>query len=269
VIVLHQFVWCNGGSLIGHKSGRRSSSKSAQFAITRRTQPLADLLLFVYEAGLPVTPLLKVFVVDGDPSVLSWIEDLLTGQGYDVSCFASAEEFTSQHQPTQLGCVLINLLALGLGGNELIRHLHETRSLLSVVITSGLVDSAVRHLDEKQIKPILIKTCEAWVLLTMIEDAIAGSLKRDRTLATNKDSKMDWAHHYRSDLPAKEKALKLSPRQRQVLSFLLSGDSLKEVAQKLALSEHTVGDYVKQIYKHFAVSSRAELSALFVSRGDP
>jgi DNA-binding NarL/FixJ family response regulator len=68
------------------------------------------------------------------------------------------------------------------------------------------------------------------------------------------------------NVPAKDKVLNLSPRQRQVLSFLLAGHSLKEVAQKLELSEHTVGDYVKRIYKHFSVSSRAELSALFISR---
>ena len=53
------------------------------------------------------------------------------------------------------------------------------------------------------------------------------------------------------------------------MSFLLTGDTLKEVAQKLGLSEHTVGDYVKQIYKHFSVSSRAELLAHFISNGQP
>jgi DNA-binding CsgD family transcriptional regulator len=40
---------------------------------------------------------------------------------------------------------------------------------------------------------------------------------------------------------------------------------MKEVAHKLGLSEHTVGDHVKQIYKHFSVSSRAELLAHFIS----
>jgi DNA-binding CsgD family transcriptional regulator len=44
----------------------------------------------------------------------------------------------------------------------------------------------------------------------------------------------------------------------------LAGDSLKEIAQKLEISAHTVGDYVKQIYKHFAVSSRAQLAAIFL-----
>ena len=82
-------------------------------------------------------------------------------------------------------------------------------------------------------------------------------------------SEADWLHHYGTNVTAKDKILKLSPRQRQVISFLLAGNSLKEVAQKLELSEHTVGDYVKQIYKHFSVSSRAELLAIFISGGQP
>jgi DNA-binding CsgD family transcriptional regulator len=47
--------------------------------------------------------------------------------------------------------------------------------------------------------------------------------------------------------------------------FLLAGDSAKQVAQKLGLSEFTVGDHVKRIYKHFSVSSRVELLAHFIS----
>ena len=72
-------------------------------------------------------PLPKVFVVDDDPAVLSSIEAHLTAQSYDVQCFASAEEFIAQHHPTHVGCVVIDLSAPGMGGSELIRHLHETQ----------------------------------------------------------------------------------------------------------------------------------------------
>ena len=56
----------------------------------------------------------------------------------------------------------------------------------------------------------------------------------------------------------------LSPRQRQVLAWLLQGESIKQVAARLGLSQHTIGDYVKEIYRHFGVYSRSELMALFV-----
>lgn len=53
----------------------------------------------------------------------------------------------------------------------------------------------------------------------------------------------------------------LSPRQRQTLQCLLTGDSEKEVAHKLQISRHTVHIYVKELYKRYQVSSRGELLA--------
>ena len=219
----------------------------------------------VYEAGLQVKPLPRVFVVGDAPAVLSSIEAHLAAQSSDVQCFASAKEFIAQHHPTHVGCVVVDLSAPGMEGSELIRHLHDTQSLLSVVIISGLIDSAISHRHEKEPVPILVKAHEVWILLTMIKDAIAGSLKRDLALVQTVSSEADWLQNCAKNVTAKEKILKLSPRQRQVLSFLLAGYSLKEVAPKLELSEHTVGDYVKQIYKQFSVSSRAALLALFIS----
>lgn len=46
---------------------------------------------------------------------------------------------------------------------------------------------------------------------------------------------------------------------RRVLDRLLAGDSEKIAAVRLGLSRHTVHDYVKALYRRFAVSSRAEL----------
>jgi DNA-binding NarL/FixJ family response regulator len=51
----------------------------------------------------------------------------------------------------------------------------------------------------------------------------------------------------------------MSPRVAETLACLLEGLSEKEVATKLRLSPHTVHVYVRQFYKIFGVSSRAEL----------
>jgi len=56
-------------------------------------------------------------------------------------------------------------------------------------------------------------------------------------------------------------ASKLSPRMRDTLQHLLSGDSEKEVAVKLKLSPHTVHIHVKNLYKRLRVCSRGELMA--------
>jgi DNA-binding CsgD family transcriptional regulator len=48
---------------------------------------------------------------------------------------------------------------------------------------------------------------------------------------------------------------------------LLAGDSLKQVAQRLGVTRHTVDEHVGIIYRKFGVNSRAELLARFVSGG--
>ena len=58
----------------------------------------------------------------------------------------------------------------------------------------------------------------------------------------------------------------LSPRVRQTLELLLAGDSEKQIAAKLKISQHTVHDYVKRVYRQFGVGTRAELLALWVRK---
>jgi DNA-binding NarL/FixJ family response regulator len=61
----------------------------------------------------------------------------------------------------------------------------------------------------------------------------------------------------------------LSPRLKQTLDLLLAGDSEKQIARKLSLSQHTIHVYVKALYRGFGVSSRGELLARFIGNSVP
>jgi two-component system response regulator TtrR len=125
-----------------------------------------------------VKHLAKVFVVDDDPAILSSVYALLMAQGYSVRCYASAEEFLADHHPTQVGCVLIDLWLPGMGGSELLRRLQESRSLLSVVIISGMIDSATLEECEKASVPILAKPYNEQTFLKLVEEGILDSVQR-------------------------------------------------------------------------------------------
>jgi DNA-binding CsgD family transcriptional regulator len=58
----------------------------------------------------------------------------------------------------------------------------------------------------------------------------------------------------------------LSPRLRQTLQSLLGGNSEKQIAASLRISQATVHEYVGALYHHFGVSGRAELMAYFLRR---
>lgn len=54
---------------------------------------------------------------------------------------------------------------------------------------------------------------------------------------------------------------------RRVLACMLEGDSDKQIAKRLLPSPFTINQHVKRIYRHFGVSSRAELLARWLRRG--
>jgi FixJ family two-component response regulator len=66
----------------------------------------------------------------------------------------------------------------GLGGSEVLRHLQDSGSLLSVIIISGLIDPRAFENRENAWISMLEKPYEVSTLLAMIEDGIAGSFRR-------------------------------------------------------------------------------------------
>ncbi|MBQ6708955.1 MAG: LuxR family transcriptional regulator, partial [Clostridia bacterium] len=55
---------------------------------------------------------------------------------------------------------------------------------------------------------------------------------------------------------------KLSPKKREVAELICLGYTNKDIAKTLVISEHTVKDYVKDIYIALEVHSRLELATL-------
>lgn len=68
-------------------------------------------------------------------------------------------------------------------------------------------------------------------------------------------------HLGRALATADDPAAGLSPRLRQVFAALLGGEPEKRIARRLGVSPATLHGYVKQVYRAFGVSSRAELLA--------
>ncbi len=54
----------------------------------------------------------------------------------------------------------------------------------------------------------------------------------------------------------------LTPRMKQILECLLSGQAEKQMADYLNISPHTVNRHVQRLYRHFGVNSRAKLISL-------
>ena len=140
----------------------------------------------------------------------------------------------------------------------------------------GLVEQAVSPIDDcalvniSSIGGTCIHSC-----VQVGQSGLAGTIRiccdrsrftsRERVLVNLFHLEMGWI--YRADLPlAAPETSGISPRQRQTLELLLAGDSEKQIAAKLRLSQNTVHHYVKALYRHFHVSSRSELLSRWVGR---
>jgi DNA-binding CsgD family transcriptional regulator len=76
-----------------------------------------------------------------------------------------------------------------------------------------------------------------------------------------------WLHRHGVHPRAQQQAIKLSPREQQVLTLMLNGDTRKKIAAKLGIREYTVAGYQKKLHRSFGVTSRAELQAHFFFGG--
>jgi two-component system nitrate/nitrite response regulator NarL len=61
---------------------------------------------------------------------------------------------------------------------------------------------------------------------------------------------------------------RLTPRETEVVHLLADGLSTREISRKLALTEHTIRNYLSAIYDKLGVSSRVELALYAVARED-
>jgi DNA-binding NarL/FixJ family response regulator len=59
---------------------------------------------------------------------------------------------------------------------------------------------------------------------------------------------------------------RLPPRVQEALRCLLEGDGEKQAAARMGLSRATVHQYVKALYRHYGVATRAELLARVLRR---
>jgi DNA-binding CsgD family transcriptional regulator len=94
---------------------------------------------------------------------------------------------------------------------------------------------------------------------------------RETFVALNADA---FAERARAELDAAqarpEGERDLTAQQRRVAQLAVAGLTRTQIAVRLAISEHTVADHLKQIYRKFGVHSREQLSEVFarVTGGD-
>jgi len=186
-----------------------------------------------------------VFVVDDDYRVREALSSLVASIGLEVAVFGSAQEFLKSEKPDSPACLVLDLELPGTSGLELQKELAAGNSPPIIFITGhGDVPSSVRAMKAGAIE-FLAKPFGEQELLQAIDAAIA----LDRKARQERSELTELQRHY---------AL-LTPRERQVLPFVVAGLANKQTAGELGTSEITIGVHRGQVMRKMAARSLAEL----------
>ncbi len=186
-----------------------------------------------------------VFVVDDDYRVREALSRLISSIGLRVAAFGSAAEFLESEKPDAPACLILDLELPDVSGLELQQELAAGDAPPIVFITGhGDVPSSVRAMKAGAIE-FLSKPFGEKELLQAIDAAII----LDREARRRRSELAELQKHYSL----------LTPREREVLPFVVAGFANKQTAGDLGIAENTIGVHRGQIMRKMGARSLAEL----------
>ena len=187
-----------------------------------------------------------VFVVDDDPSVRSSLKFLMSSVGLQVESFDSADALLQRKLPDAPSCLVLDVRLRGLSGLDFQHELAARNCHIPIIFITGHGDipMSVRAMKAGAIE-FLTKPFRDQDLL----DAVRIALEKDRERRERKKEVSDLKERFNS----------LTPREREVISMVVSGMLNKQIADQLATAENTVKVHRSRAMEKMQAQSVAEL----------
>jgi FixJ family two-component response regulator len=197
-----------------------------------------------------------VFVVDDDASVREALGRLLRSAGLRVEAFRSAEDFLNRPRADVPSCLVLDVRLPDLSGLDLQRRMADANNAMPIVFITGHGDipTTVRAMKAGAVAFLTKPLVEGDVL-----ESIQHALARDRDF---RDHQADTA-----DLRARYAAL--TPREAEVMAWVVSGLLNKQIAGKLRISEETVKVHRGHVMRKMVAGSLADLVRMSERLGLP
>ncbi len=193
-----------------------------------------------------------VFLVDDDENARNSMKFLGESVGLNVVTFPSAMDFMESYDPSQLGCLVLDVRMPQMSGTELQQKLVDAGIQIPTIFVSGHADvpTAARAFRSGAFD-FLEKPVNNQELLDRIQQA----LQRDA----------QWREQNERAPEIRARLKKLTPRERDVLDHLVEGKSIKQIASFYNISIQTAAKHRSRVLEKMQVENDVELVNLLHS----
>jgi|SRR5208337_5292257 len=187
-----------------------------------------------------------VFVIDDDRMIRDGLQSLIRSVGLRVETFASAQDFLGATRPDTPACLVLDVRMPGLSGLDLQLKLRDDGIPVPIIFITGHGDipMSVRAMKEGA-HEFLTKPVRGQDLL----DAVQKALASDRTIRQERKEANEIRGRFES----------LTPREKEVLDFVVAGLLNKQIADQLGMSELTVKTHRAHVMEKTQAESLAHL----------
>jgi len=190
-----------------------------------------------------------VFIVDDDPAVLKSLSRLLRASQVNVVTFGSPQEFLERYDPHAPGCLVLDVAMPGLNGLELQEALRVKGSAIPIIFLTGHGDI-----------PMSVQAIKGGALDFLTKPVHDKDLLKAVEAALEKDRIERQTRAELDDI--QERLATLTPREREVLIHVVSGQLNKQIAYDLGTVEKTIKVHRARVMEKMKVGSVAELVRL-------
>jgi FixJ family two-component response regulator len=196
----------------------------------------------------------SVFIIDDDPSARRGLTQLVRAAGMNVEAFASAEEFLAAGKSDGPGCIILDVRMPGMTGPELQQELGNSDYRMPIIFLSAHGDvPTVAEGMKRGAVDFLTKPVDGDDLQEAIHEALARDVE-------NRAQRAEGGS-------ARERIAKLTLREHEVMTCVISGMLNKQIAARLGISEDTVKVHRGRVMHKLGISSVADLVRLCEKAG--
>jgi FixJ family two-component response regulator len=187
-----------------------------------------------------------VFIIDDDPSARRGLTRLIRAAGMPAQSFASAGDFLGSGKCGEPGCIVLDVKMPVMTGPELQAELGKLEVCMPIIFLSGQGDvPTTATVMKKGAVDFLTKPVDREDLLA----AVRVSLAKD---AENRAQHAESNH-------VREQICALTPREHEIMTYVITGLLNKQIAAELSITEDTVKIHRGRVMHKLGIVSIPEL----------